>query len=86
VNEDLRGFNLMKLPIETLHHVLSFLSIEDVMNFAFVSRQAFEVAKGLTWVELDFRRGDYWLEDVVNLCQRAQSTCRSLKLPKIGRY
>jgi hypothetical protein len=83
VREDLRGFNLMKLPPQTLHHVLSFLSLEDVVNFAFVSRRAFEVAKALTWEELDFSGGDYWHEDVANLCDRAQASCRMLTLPTV---
>jgi hypothetical protein len=81
VRENLRGFNLMNIPLEALRHVLSFLPLQDVVQFAFVSRQAFEVAKGLTWKELDFSEGNYWLEDLVNFCDRAQATCRRLDLP-----
>ncbi len=86
VNQDLRGFNLMTLPVEILRHVLSFLPMEVVVNFAFVSRQSFEVAKGLTWECLDFSLGNYWLKDVVNFCDRAQATCQSLILPSCFRY
>jgi hypothetical protein len=82
----LPGFNLMNLPLETLHHVLSFLPVKDVVNFAFVSQRAFQVAKGLTWEELDFTPGNFWLEDVEFLCARAQATCRSLVLPQKCRY
>ncbi len=81
VNEDLRGLNLMNLPLESLHHVLSFMSIQDVINFAFVSWNAFQVAKGHTWTHLDFTGERCWLKDVVNLGNRAQASCRSLTLP-----
>jgi hypothetical protein len=86
VNSDLRGFNLMALPVEALHHVMAFLPMTDVVNFAFVSRRAFDVVKGLAWKELDFSDGHHWLKDVVNLGNRAQATCRSLTLPTCVRY
>jgi hypothetical protein len=79
--DHLRGCNLMMLPLETLHHVLSFLSTGEILSFAFVCRRAFEVAKGLTWERLDLSVGSYWLKDVDNLCDRAQTTCRNLFLP-----
>ncbi len=81
LNQALRGLNLMTLPLEVLRHVLSFLSVEDVVKFAFVCRQAFEVAKGLSWDCLNFLGGCYWLKDVVNLCDRAEATCQTLMLP-----
>jgi hypothetical protein len=86
VNEDLRGFNLMNLPLEILHHVLSFLFMEDIVNFAFVSRQAFNLSRTLAWEELDFSDGHYWLKDMVFLGDRAQVTCRSLTLPDCFKY
>jgi hypothetical protein len=79
--DDPRGLNLMELPLETLLHVLSFLPMDDILEFAFVCRRAFEVAKCLTWERLHFSSGHYWLEDVVNFCNRAQPTCQSLELP-----
>ncbi len=54
----------------------------DIVNFAFVCRRTFEVAKGLTWDNLDFSHGDYWFKDVANLCDRAKATCQSVVLPK----
>ncbi len=78
VNEDLRGFNLMNLPLETLLHVIEFLPMEDIVNFAFVCRKAFQATKGLTWEHLSFLDGRYWLKDVEYLCNRAQATCQSL--------
>jgi hypothetical protein len=82
LGEELRGgFNLMSLPLETLHRVLSFLPIGDVVNFAFVCQQAFDVSKELAWEELDFSTGHFWLEDVKNLSNRSQATCQTLTVP-----
>jgi hypothetical protein len=81
VKDNLQAFNLMNLPLETLHHVLSFLTMKDVVNFAFVCQRAFQAAKALTWDNLDFTPGDYWPEDVENFCVRSQATCQSLVLP-----
>jgi hypothetical protein len=78
--------NLMTLPPELLPHVLSFLSMEEIVKFAFVSQRAFEVAKAFTWERLHFSDGHYWLKDVENLCDRGQVTCRSLILPSSSRY
>jgi hypothetical protein len=81
-NEGTEVFDLLNLPLETQHYVLSFLRMNDIVNFAFVCRRTFEVAKGLTWDNLDFSHGDYWFKDVANLCDRAKATCQSVVLPK----
>jgi hypothetical protein len=88
VDEDspLRRFNLMSLPLETLHHVLSFLPMDDIVKFGFVCRRAFEVAKAFTWDYLDFSCGTYWLDDIWSLCDRAQTTCRKMIAPVDFRY
>ncbi len=87
VMDDLRGFNLMNLPLETLHHVLSFVSMKNIFKFAFVCRQAFVVAKALKWVNLDFSSlRNCWPKDVAYLSDRAQATCQRLALPTTCGY
>jgi hypothetical protein len=45
VNDQLRGFNLMDLPAETLHKILSFLPMHEIVYFACVCQRVSEPSK-----------------------------------------